>query len=220
MDNPWVSNALPATKPVGTKRSVKPADQLDVGGPIPVTIRARDDSAYAAGFYDQETDTLSVNILPFEPYDSFVESKDIRIDTDQAGRPVFMEISRPRGNWLIEFGLTMPEPEHDGCLYLRDTLRRFPEGEVLTNEGRDVVCVKFLARDGDAVIRLADNMLAEIADGFLVAVWLEGVQMDFAGRKQSQWRAATAARLRKNGSSWNPCTKGKLSENSLQRQKS
>jgi hypothetical protein len=216
MDNPWVSKTLAAySKPASVRRPPAPDGQLDVGGPIPVAVWPREDTSLVAAFYDQETDILSVNILPFEPYDSYVESDDVRIDADQGGRPVFIEVSRPWSQWRIDPDFSLPEADFDGTINLRETLRRFPSGEIIADRRRETVCLKFLARQGDRVIRLAENMLAETADEFLVGFWLAGVQPDFAGRKQSLWRAATAARLRKSGKSWNPCTRTKLSQNSL-----
>ena len=181
-----------------------------------MVVRCNGDISLAASFYDQETNILSVNILPFEPYDSYVESEDVRIDTDRNGRPVFIEVSRPQDEWHMESELALPVIGEAGILNLRETVRTFPTAEILCDQARKTVCLKFLARKGELVIRLADNMLAEIADGFLVAIWLADVQTDYAGRRQSQWRAATATWLRRNGTNWNPCTKGKLSENSPQ----
>ncbi len=220
MDNPWVSKKLAAySEPALVCHTPAPDGQLAVGGPIPVAVRSREDTSLVATFYDQETDKLFVNILPFEPYDSYVESDDVRIDTDQDGRPVFIEVSRPWNQWRIDPDFSLPTADFDGAVNLRETLRRFPSGEIIADRCRETVYLKFLARQGDRVIRLAENMLAETAEGFLVGFWLAGVQPDFAGRKQNLWRAATAARLRKSGKSWNPCTRAKLSENSLQRTK-
>lgn len=217
MDNPWLSNTLAASPSAPVRRAALGDRNLAVGGPIPVSVRPRDEIALAAAFYDQETDILSVNVLPFEPYDSFVESDEVRIDTDRNGRPVFVEIFRPWDKWKIDPELSLPKADFKGAVNFGDTLRRFPSGEIFADRDRKTVCVKFLARRGDQVIRLADNILAETADGFLVALWLTGIQLDFAGRKQSQWRAATAARLRESGRNWNSCTQQKLSENWLPR---
>ncbi len=217
MDNPWVGNLLAPAAPVVKKCPPRLDGRLEGGGPLQVIVRPAAEESCAAAFYDQETNILSVNILPFAPYDSYVESDEVRIDTDQHGQPVFIELSRPRDAWQIVPGLAIPRATDEGTLHLRETLRTFPSAEILTDYDRKALCIKLLARTEELVVRLADNLLAEIAEGFLVAIWLTGVQVDFAGRKQSRWRVATAARLRKKGCTWDPCTRGKLSENSTSR---
>jgi len=217
MSNPWVNNVLRSAKHTIPRPAVPAAEQIGVGGPMPVTTEPCKDLPCVAAFYDLENDTLSVNILPFEPYDSFLESDDIRIDTDEQGRPVFIEATCSRNEWRIEPDFSVPTAEMDGTLRFRETRRRFSPGELYTDQRRENVCLRFLARPGHQVIRLAPNLLAEVAEGFLVALWVLGVELDFAERKQTKWRMATAAALRRKGCRWHCCTRGELSENSPER---
>jgi|GEM_PF-6996381 len=212
MNNPWVDNALRPAKLMRGCPSAGATGQIGLGGPIPVTVELRDDLPLVAAFYDQESDTLSVHILPFEPYYASVESGDIRIDTDEYGRPVFMEVTRPGEGWHVDPAFSVPVADSDGVLRFREIRRRFSPGTVYADQRRENVCVKFLARQGQEVIRLAENLLAETADGFLVALWVLGLKMDFAGRKQTRWRVATALRLRRSGRRWRCYSRGELAE--------
>ena len=191
---------------------VPSAGEIDVGGPMPVFFARSQHFPQTAAFYDEESDTLSVNILPFEPYHSFLESEDIRIDTDEHGRPVFIEVNRARERWLVDPGFAVPVPETGGTLCFRETRRRFSRGEIRADQRGENVCLKFLARQGKQVTRLGDNLLAETADGFLVAIWVLGIELDFGERKQAKWRVATAQRLRRIGHRWQCCTREKLTE--------
>lgn len=217
MSNPWVDNVLRSAKDTPVRPAVPVAEQIGVGGPIPVAAEACEDLPCISAFYDQENDTLSVHILPFEPYYSFLESDEVRIDTDEQGRPVFIEVTCPRNEWRIEPDFSVPADDMGGALRFRETRRRFSPGGIYTDRRRENVCLRFLARPGLQVVRLAKNLLAETAEGFLVALWVLGVELDFAGRKQTKWRAATAAALRRKGRQWQSCTRGELSENSPER---
>jgi hypothetical protein len=186
------------------------AYDVGVGGPLPIWIGPCESLPVAGGFYDLECDTLFVHILPFAPYHSFLETDQLRIDTDQRGRPVFLELKRPRTEWRTDPKLTVPQVDTDGILSFRETRRRFTAGEIETDPNCQKVCIRLLARESRQVIRLADNLLVETADGFLVAIWILDVQSDFGGRKQTRWRVETSARLRAEGRNWRICTRGKV----------
>ena len=188
------------------------AQELDIGGPIAVRIDPVGHLPCSAAFYDLESETLSVHVLPFDPYYSFLELGDARIDTDECGRPVFVEVPGAQKDWIIDRELKMPEPCEEGTLVFRQTRRRFAAPKVIADNRRETVCSKFLARRGDRMVRVAENLVAETADGFLVALWISAVRLDFAEREQSRWRASVAARLRKEGCQWRCCSGRKLSE--------
>ncbi len=184
--------------------------EVGVGGPLPVWIGPCESLPVAGNYYDLDCDTLFVHILPFAPYHSFLETEELRIDTDQRGRPVFIELNRPRTEWRANPQLVVPQPDIDGTLSFRETRRRFNAGEIETDLSCQNVCIRLLARDSQQVIRLADNLLVETADSFLVAIWVLDVRSDFGGRKQTQWRVETSAKLRAEGRNWRICSRGKL----------
>ncbi len=208
MSNLWINNVLPPGA-VDERPLANHHPDVEPGGPIPVEVIPARTLPRAAAFYDQETDTLAVNILPFSPYDSFVESEDIRIDTDRFGSPIYIEVARTRKEWEIDPALQVPSSQDDMVLSIRQTTRRFPGGTLIADPTKSFAFIRLLARRGVGVYRIADHLLAELADGFLVGFWIDRIELDFGGRKQARWRAATATALRRSGIAWRPCSAGK-----------
>jgi hypothetical protein len=212
MSNAWIDNALkPAAMPVAPG-PLPVAGNLDMGGPIGITVEPVDQFSLTAAFYDEESRALAVHILPFEPYHSYLEAGDVRIDTDAAGRPVYIEAALNRTEWLIDPRFALPAADEEGTIRFRETRRTYSPGEILASPCRSMACVKFLARRGERVVRFSKDLLFEIADGFLVAVWISAIGLDFGGRRQAKWRVKTASMLRRSGRNWQPYTKGKLSK--------
>ncbi len=208
MSNLWIDNVLQRVTAddrlgAGVPRSV------ELGGPLPVEVVPARTLPHSAAFYDQESDILAVNILPFNPYDAFVESEDIRIDTDRFGSPIYIEVAQAQKDWTIEPVLPFPSVSEAVELSIRETTRRFPGGSVSTDPAKSIARIRLLAREDGALYRVADHLLAEVADGYLVGFWVDRIEMDFAGRKQARWRAETANTLRRNGIEWHPCSAGK-----------
>ena len=201
---------------IGASEATTPRPgELDIGGPIGVRIEPAPFLPSAAAFYDKETETLTVHIMPFEPYCSFLELGHTRIDTDEAGRPVFIEIAQSSKEWRVDSELALPPSDQDAVLRFRQTRRKFASPEIIADPGLKVVCLKFLARRGERIVRVAENLLAEVADGFLVALWVGPVRSDFGEHQQARWRASTASRLRREGKRWQCCSREGLSENCL-----
>lgn len=212
MANPLIDKSLRMAKERVVSSMAPHALALDIGGPIAVRIDPVGHLPCSAAFYDLESETLSLHVLPFDPYYSFLELGDARIDTDECGRPVFVEVSGAQKDWIIDRELKMPKPCEEGTLVFRQTRRRFAAPKIIADNHRETVCLKFLARRGDRMVRVAENLLAETADGFLVALWFSAVRLDFAEREQSRWRSRVAARLRKEGCQWRCCSGRKVSE--------
>jgi len=218
MSNAWIDNAL---KPAHDGMVREPAAELpivNVGGPMGVLVEPCDQQALTASFYDQESETLTVHILPFEPYHGYLEAGDIRIDTDEEGRPVFIEAAVDRADWKIDPHYMFPAVETNGTIVFRETRRIHSPGEVWASPCRKMACLRFLARRDGHVVRFSKDIMVETADGFLVAVWIRGISLDFGGRKQAAWRAKTAYKLRKSGRQWRACTGRKLSKSLSERE--
>jgi len=218
MSNAWINNALKPAYDGIVRESAAHTPILNVGGPMGVLVEPCDQPVLTASFYDQESDALTVHILPFEPYHSYLEAGDIRIDTDAAGRPVFVEAAVNRADWKINPQFTFPAVEVNGAITFRETRRIHSPGEVWSSPCREMACLRFLARRDGKVIRFSRDVMIEIADGYLVALWIRGISLDFGGRKQAAWRAKTAYMLRKNGREWRACTGRKLSKSLSERE--
>jgi hypothetical protein len=139
------------------------------------------------GFYQIEEDTLFVpiGVLPNSrhAFFSFLESGSVRLDVDKSGSLLFMEISKSRRLWEVVAEPIPPAHAPYADIRWLDFRENFPEPRLITNPGRNLVCVEFSDRPALSAYSLAESVKLEIDDSHAaVRIWVTEIVDDLAGR--------------------------------------
>ena len=165
--------------------------------PITVNLRISPTSGElvpAGGFYQVEEDVLHVQVGRFESgkrYFSALENDSARLECDQKGRLIFIEVTIPRRRWRekIDFAPPTPTgPEETADIRFLDFRTTLPELQIYCDKSRKQVCLRFLDKTSRSV-RMGENLVIDIGkDHTLAAIWISDIVDDMAGREIAAFR--------------------------------
>lgn len=159
--------------------------RLRIAAPTDLFLQGR-------GFYQVEEDSLYVQLQPSETNSrvfSYLESDNLRIDIDQAGRILFIELNDGRHTWTIDESLSVPSSlgyADIRCLEFRFCI---PPPILATNNARSVVALTFGSAAVDRSYRIADSVILQTSAGnFLNRIIVTDIVDDLAGREIAAFR--------------------------------
>jgi hypothetical protein len=145
---------------------------------------------FGRGFYQVEEDCLYVPLHPARSFFSYLDSDQVQLDIDQAGRLVFISVSIPRRQWPVNGDLTAPEPEYHADIRLLNFREHLQGTRLETDPKRSLLKIIYPGDHKSAsVYALAEHVSCEISEeGRLVALWISKIEDDRAARQMAAWR--------------------------------
>ena len=144
------------------------------------------------GFYQVEEDALYVPVG--EPaidrhFFSYLESKQVRFDIDLQGRLMLIEVDFARRKWKVDEQLVVPARTEEADIRWLDFRTRMPNPEILTNEQRTILTLRFSSGNPCTWYSLAESVLAQIdQDNHLAALMITDIKDDLAGHQVAAFR--------------------------------
>lgn len=144
------------------------------------------------GFYQRDEETLNVQVGEMAPHRrcfSYLEAETVRLDLDQQGQLMGVEVAQPRRHWKLQKNLRLPRIAEPADVRWLDFRRQIPEPELLRNTAGDRLLLKFMASESWRWYLLAENIHVQIdSDSQLAAILISDIAEDFAGRNISRYR--------------------------------
>ncbi len=144
------------------------------------------------GFYQLEEESL---YLPVEyprnqkRFYSYLDSKNLSLHFDRAGRLIFIEVNIPRRRWNVKDNFIAPETAKPNEIRFQDFRKPMVDPEVFCNGNKSNLLILFGNQPARHNIYLAQNQIAQItSSGFLTAIWVTDIIDDMAGREIAAWR--------------------------------
>jgi len=148
------------------------------------------------GFYQLEEDSLYVQIGNYrknQHFFSYLESEHVRLDFDRDGRLLFIEVTLPSRRWTVIPDWQAPERTERADIRWLDFRDTIPEPELLTDEKRHRLLLRFQSQSPEHVFLLANSVLLGVsARETVTAIWLTDIVGDLAGREIAAFRRLTA----------------------------
>ncbi len=144
------------------------------------------------GFYQLEEDILFVQIGKFSSkhrFYSYIESDNLRLDIDKSGHLIFLEYRIPRRQWTVDENLLAPTALQSTDIRWIDFREKVKDPVVTTNKKRTKVCFSFSNANPDYSFLLAESVFLQVdKDKQLVAIWIDDITDDIAGREIAAFR--------------------------------
>lgn len=149
-------------------------------------------------FWDPQQELLEYHVIPHGPYDSFLQGEALRIDTDEAGHPVFVELSWNRALHQRVRELRTPKASRPGLIRFLDLRVRFSELKVMSTVNQSTTCIIFkeaLQLEYWAVGRC--SLWGIDGLGHLSELWVIDAKSDPSGLRRARWRSESWKRVRR-----------------------
>lgn len=175
----------------------KRVKKIETADQIRVTVKTPADISYVSrGFYQVEENALYVPILPAGRFFSFLDSPQLHIDADNAGRPLFIQIIEPRKNWQVRDNLAAPKEPAPADIRFLNFRDRIPSAIIETSSDHATVRVTFIENGERQSYAVADNLIFDITPNkTLAAIWIVKIEDDRAARAMAEWRKITKEEL-------------------------
>lgn len=151
------------------------------------------------GFYQLEEDALYVQFQPAEVHAqvfSYLESDNFRLDLDQAGRLLFIELTSPRHTWTIDTTLTLPSSLGFADIRCLEFRQRISAPRLSTDPSRSIVALSFSSAPIDRSFRIADSVILQTSPGdTLSRLIITDIVDDLAGRHIAAFRQSLRPQL-------------------------
>ncbi len=161
--------------------------RLRIAAPTDLFLKGR-------GFYQVEEDSLYVQLQPAETNSrvfSYLESDNLRVDLDQAGRILFIELNAGRHTWAVDENLSLPSSLGYADIRCLEFRLRIPPPILATNNSRSVVALTFGSAAADRSYRIADSVILQTSAGNLLnRIIVTDIVDDLAGREIGAFRQA------------------------------
>ena len=154
------------------------------------------------GFYQLEDETLYVPVGSFDrdrPFFNFLETVDeqIRFDIDRDGRLMLIEVDLPRRRWPVDPNLTEPGIAEPADIRWLDFRTRIATPDLLTNERRDLLLLRFAESTPWRWYQLTDAVFLQVdAASNLAAVMVTLIEDDIAGQNLAAFRKWLTRRIK------------------------
>lgn len=153
------------------------------------------------GFYQLEEDVLHVQVGRFESgkrFFSALENDSARLECDQKGRLIFIEVTIPRRRWREDKDFAPPAPQEPADIRFLDFRTTLPELQIYCDKSRKQVCLRFLDKSLRS-IRMGENLTIDIGkDHTLAAIWISDIVNDMAGREIAAFRHKITGHISKH----------------------
>jgi len=154
--------------------------------------------ASGRGFYQLEEDILYVQIGTFSgerKFYSYIESESLRLDIDKSGHLIFLEYKLPRKLWPIDDNFSSPKTLESADLKWIDFRERVGDPAVYTNNNKSKICFRFSDNPAKYSFYLAESIFLQVDEkDYLVAIWIDDITDDIAGREISAFRKKVRGR--------------------------
>ena len=151
------------------------------------------------GFYQLEEDALYVQVGEFSRrrrFFSYLESDRVRFDIDKAGRLMLIEVDHARRRWKVDRNLAPPTIGEPADIRWLDFRARIPDPQILTDEQRAVLLLRFAESSSWRWYALAESVLVQVDEcDHLAAVWIADIVDDLAGQRIASFRKKVSRRL-------------------------
>jgi hypothetical protein len=175
----------------------KRAQKVALADKIRVTVKTPADLPYISrGFYQVEENALYVPILPAGRFFSFLDSPQLHIDADNAGRPLFIQIIEPRKSWQVRADLVAPKDSPPADIRFLSFRDQIPAARIETSSDNTIVRITFIESGERQSYAVAENLIFDITpDKTLAAIWILNIEEDRAAKAMAQWRKKTKEEL-------------------------
>lgn len=161
--------------------------RLRIAAPTDLFLQGR-------GFYQVEEDSLYVQLQPAETNSrvfSYLESDHLRIDLDQAGRILFIELNVGRHTWAVDENLSLPSSLGYADIRCLEFRKRIELPALASNAERTTLSIIFDPAPVDRSYRIADSVILQTSAGNLFnRIIVTDIVDDLAGREIGAFRQA------------------------------
>lgn len=156
----------------------------------PLSIRVpAETTRYSRGFYQVEDQQLIVPLCPSGRFYSFLDSPQLSLDIDNAGRLLCLTINTPRQTWRADDSLRFPIGGLSADIRFLEFRDVLPPAEIEVASGTDLIRVGFVRLNQPEFYAVSDNLTVEITGGrFLSAIWIRNIIEDRGARAMAAWR--------------------------------
>jgi hypothetical protein len=149
-------------------------------------------------FYDPLSQLVQYHTIPHAPYRSFVSVPPLRIDLDNQGTPIFVELDISGDVLEIDSCLRPPLDFELGTLRLLDCPILSRWVCALTDEANSIFYIKLSDGPVATSLQISRGAIWEIdAGSYLSGLWLLKCQDDPYGRGRRRWRSRTWKQARR-----------------------
>ncbi len=161
--------------------------RLRIAAPTDLFLQGR-------GFYQLEEDSLYVQLQPAEfncRIFSYLESNNLRIDLDQAGRILFIELNAGRHTWIVDQNLALPLSLGYADIRCLEFRKRITSPTLATNSERTALSIIIDPAPVDRSYRIAESVILQTSAGNLLnRIMVTDIVDDLAGRGIAAFRQA------------------------------
>lgn len=153
---------------------------------------------YGKVFNDLHSETIGYHVIPHRPYHSYIEAAHFRLETDEAGYPVFVSV----GNWRAvaqETPLTAPSNFDLANVRFLDTRIHCVAPSIEWDSDNSLMRIVFKDASDCRHVALEPHAIWSIdTDGNLAALWLREITLDPTGKRFLKWRRRAWSRVRRD----------------------
>ena len=150
------------------------------------------------GFYQLEEDILYVQVGTFSgerKFYSYIESDSLRLDIDKNGHLIFIEYNSPRRQWPVDDDFSVPQNLENADLRWTDFRERVKDPVITTNHRKTKICLRFNDTKPEFSFYLAESVFLQVdVNNQLVAIWIDDITDDIAGREIAAFRKEVRGR--------------------------
>ena len=155
------------------------------------------------GFFDPHEGTIEYHIVPHDSYASFIECGAVRLDVDESGSPVMVDIDLQGNRIHIDDSIIAPIPQ----LLYRLRFLDFPIKTQLSHlrllPDNSLCHIVFSRLIPTSFHSFSPGAIWEVDSGScVVGLWLTDLIADPSGRQRAEWRASV----------WQAYRRGRLQE--------
>ncbi len=145
------------------------------------------------GFYQVEESTLHIITSPIKTKNQFfssLECNNFRIDTDQNGKILFIELHSPKKRWLVTENIKFPRNVNKADIRILDFRRSIANPKLLTNNDNTILKIEWFKEHNVAHYLTASDIVLEVNNNSqLTSIWINNITDDIAGKSLAKLKS-------------------------------
>lgn len=138
------------------------------------------------GFYQVEESTLQITTSHTNSKNQFfssLECDNFRIDTDQNGKILFIELYSPKKSWLVTENIKFPHNANKADIRILDFRKSIAIPKLLTNHNNTILKIEWFKEHSVAHYFIATDIVLEVNNNSqLTSIWINNITNDIAGK--------------------------------------
>lgn len=145
------------------------------------------------GFYQVEEGTLQIITSPLKSnnhFFSYLECDDLRIETSQNGKVLFIELKQPKTKWLLTENIKFPSNTTKADIRILDFRQTIAIPKLFTNNDNTILKIEWYKEKNVSHYLTATDIALEVNNNSqLTSIWINNITDDTAGQSIAKLKA-------------------------------